>query len=458
MTTTSTTPLTRHDAAHLLRRAAFGGTLAEVDAFVGWQPEQAVLALLDWPDGDAGGGIAPGALAALRDPTSPDRYAPLQQYWYGRLTTDPFPLREKLTLFWHGHFTSELRRVGDYGLMYDQNQLLRAGAKGSFIGLLKSVTLHPAMLIYLDNASSRKGNPNVNFARELLELYTLGVGHYTEGDVYSMAAAWTGYGVDSSTAPPTMVFHDVWHETAAGTFLGGTGVWDATGQHGGANILDRLFDPSQQERMVSALFVARKMFEFFAYESPADAVVEELALAFSGSDFSIAELVRAVLVHPEFWSQRAREGRVRSPVEWFVAAMRYTKVTGLAAHPDWYNRALGQELFNPPDVSGWKLNENWIGAAAFWAKGTSTINFRWTVVDLVSKGAISLLPDIEADPTLSAPELAQRAFEAFGILLPSPQTRSVIEQLITNLRIGDARYLRHGLVDALLLSPEFQMA
>ncbi len=459
------TPLTKAEAAYLLRRAAFGGTLAEIDALVGLTRDQAVTQLLGWSDGDTGGDMPAPQLALLRNVNSrwyEDRYVPLQQWWYARMAGDPCPLREKLTLFWHGHFCSELRKVSHFGRMYDQIQLFRKYAKGDFVQFVKDVSLQPTMLVYLDNESSRKVHPNVNFARELLELFTLGVGNYSEADIVAMANAWTGYSVDYSVEPAVMTFVPSWHETADKTFAGTTANYDATGDHG-VDIMDRLFATDHPQRMVSATFIARKMFEFFAYEHPAQSVVDGLAATF-GSSMSIEALVRAILTSDEFYSPAARQGRLRNPVEWFVAAMRATQLPVDDAHPEWYNAALGQELLNPPNVAGWKLNSYWVSTAAFWAKGTSVQHFGWRTRNRAETATATWLPIIEqfdvATPTATAQQVAQAAFDAAGLVSVTPPTRTAIETLLTQLqqKSADRWFVRDGLVQALLLSPDFQLA
>jgi uncharacterized protein (DUF1800 family) len=457
--------LTQIDSAHLLRRAAFGGTLAEITALAGQTRDQAVNQLLGWTDGDTGGDMPAAALAKVRDVNSDwygDRYVPLQQWWYGRMVSDPYPLREKLTLFWHGHFCSELRKVSHFGRMYDQIQLLRAHSKGDFIQFVKDVSLQPTMLIYLDNESSRLGRPNVNFARELLELFTLGVGNYTEPDIVAMANAWTGYTVDYSVEPAVTKFVDAWHDTGAKTFAGTTANYDATGLHG-VNIMDRLFAVDQRERLISAKFIAKKMFEFFAYEKPAQSVVDTLATMFA-ADFSIEKLVRAILVSDEFYSVQAKQGRLRSPVEWFVAAIRATKMPVGDAHPEWYNIGLGQELLNPPNVAGWKLNSYWISTAAFWAKGNAVEHFAWTDPATTHPPMPTWCPIIENftkdNPTATAQQVADAAYDSAGIVSVSVSTNTAITNFLTRLaqRNQDRWFTRAGLTQALFMSPEFQLA
>jgi uncharacterized protein (DUF1800 family) len=432
--------LSREDAAHLLRRAGFGGTAAEIDHFAGQARDQAVDALMGWNDGDGGVDMSAAAVALLRDNASDgwmDRYAPLQQWLYTIMATDAFPLREKLMLFWHGHFCSQLPTVGDY------------------VQLVKEVSLQPAMLIYLDNETSRQGYPNVNFARELMELFTLGVGNYTEADIHALANAFTGYTVDRSVTPPVMIFNATWHDGGAKTYLGTTANYDGSGAHG-TDVIDRMFDPAHPERMIAARFIAKKLFEFFAYESADAALVDDLANTFAANNLSVGALVKAILTNDAFYTTTARQGRVRSPVEWFVAALRATQVPAADAHPEWFGGTLGQELLNPPNVAGWKLNDYWISTAGFWAKGAPARQIAASAQDRNDRGVASWLPILD---TGTPPVAAQAAFDAAGLVTVSAQTRQAIEAFITEIRQdSDVWSLRFGLIQALILSPEFQLA
>jgi uncharacterized protein (DUF1800 family) len=331
---------------------------------------------------------------------------------------------------------------------------------------VKDVSLQPTMLIYLDNESSKKGHPNVNFARELLELFTLGVGNYTEPDIFAMANAWTGYAVDyyPSAGPPVMRFYPNNHETLPSTFLGVTAAWDATGVYG-TNIMDFLF---AQKQSVAAKFIAKKMFEFLAYENPTQSIVDALATTFITSGFSIEALVRAILVSDAFYSTTAMQGRLRSPVEWFVAVMRTTQLTVVDAYPEGSNISLGQELLNPPNVAGWKLNSYWISTACFWAKGAVVDGFGWRLharaTSINGQPPVAVwVPIIEQftqnSPTATAPQVAQAAFDAAGLVSVSTKTRSAIEAFLNQvLQNNDRWFTRAGLLQALLMSPDFQLA
>jgi uncharacterized protein (DUF1800 family) len=182
---------------------------------------------------------------------------------------------------------------------------------------------------------------------------------------------------------------------------------------------------------------------------------------------SIDALVRAILTHPEFYSVAARQGRLRSPVEWFVAAIRTTGIPVFDAHPEWYSISLGQELLNPPNVAGWKLNSYWISTSAFWAKGNVVKHFGWQNPALTHPPMPAWLPIIDLfngpnfpAPTVTAQEVAQTAFDAAGLVSVAATTRSAVEAYLTQLRqnSADRWFMRAGLMQALLMSPDFQLA
>ena len=198
------------DVAHLLRRAGFEGTSAEIAALTPMDLPAIVDTLLDFTPNPAD--TPP---ASLGDPNKGDweRMQDLIKWWLDRMATVPHPLQEKLALFWHGHFATQVSKVGSAKDMFDQNHLFRTAGAGSFESLVQQMSLQVAMLIYLDNDPNSKGSPNENFARELLELFTLGVNQYTQADVVAAARAWTGHNVDYDANPRVYRFYPERHDT-----------------------------------------------------------------------------------------------------------------------------------------------------------------------------------------------------------------------------------------------------
>ncbi len=338
------------NVAHLLRRAGFGGTLDEVATLAAQPWDTTVDQLLDFSSAPTD--TQP---AYLTDDSVGDwqKEYQLQQWWLDRMATSTTPLQEKLALFWHGHFATANYKVTDMLLMYQQNALFRANAAGQFRDLVHAMSLQPAMLIWLDNDPNVAGSPNENFARELMELFTLGVDQYSQDDVVASARAWTGHNTLDNNREIYHFYPDR-HDDGLKTFMGVTQDWD------GPDIIDFILGTDATHKQIAARFIATKMWSFFAYPDPEPDVVTTLADAFLANDLSITDLVRAIFMHPNFVSPAAMQGLVRSPAEWVAACMRVVNITAEDANPQWYMEDMGQALFEPPNVSGWRPNEYWL--------------------------------------------------------------------------------------------------
>jgi uncharacterized protein (DUF1800 family) len=362
-------------------------------------------------------------------------------WWLERMATVPSPLEEKLTLFWHGHFTSEQRKVMDMGLMFRQNhQVLRANALGGFANLARAAATDPAMLLYLDNWANTKAEPQENFGRELLELFTLGSGSYTEADVVAMARAWTGHGLTADHR--AYEYHAAQHDNGDKTLFGITKSWN-----GPATINEVLFGARAGE---SSRFIAAKLFSFLAYPvTPKEPIVVSLADRFRASNLNIWVLVRDIFLSGEFWSDRARHALVRSPVEWFVAAMQATGTDSLN-NPKLWMEPLGQVLFDPPNVAGWRGGRSWIS--------TSGASVRLNVANRIAQRMEqrSLLGGPPEDGTPQ--QLVDATLRRFGIVDPSPATRSSLIAWVDETRRRRGGKVLPDLTVLLLCSPDFQLA
>jgi uncharacterized protein (DUF1800 family) len=351
-------------AAHLLRRACFGGTLDEVESLRKLGPEAAVERILS-PAADPGPAFEPvltgrprlAAFRALDDAArrmqgmeyrrqDHEQIESLRAWWIERMIRGGRPLEEKMTLFWHGHFTSGQRDVKDSYHMYLQNETLRKNALGNFGTLLHAIAKDPAMLEYLDNQRNRKAAPNENFAREVMELFTLGIGNYTEKDIKEAARAFTGWGFEGND----FVFRRGQHDFGRKTILGRSGNFD------GDEVLDILL-----EEPATARTIAAKLLRFFAFEDPSDAEVESLANTLRDSGYEVRPALRRLFLSRVFYSERAMGSQIKSPVELFVGLFRslpFEVVPGrLIARAC---AQLGQELFEPPNVKGWPGGRDWI--------------------------------------------------------------------------------------------------
>lgn len=353
------------------------------------------------------------------------------------MRTTPAPLAEKMVLFWHGHFTSSAAKT-DIANMWDQLQIFRSIGLGRFAALANATAISPAMLSYLDNASNVAAGANENFARELLELFTLGPGNYAQSDVVSAAKAWTGHGLSQDRR--TYVFTTAKHDNANKTFLGTTRNWD------GPDLIDSLC--TGVTKNIVARHVALRMWRFFADQQPPAATIDVLATAFAASDLNVSALLKALFTHPDFYSVRARTQHVRTPVEWLVAAMHHTNQPASVAHPEWYLEAMGQRPLYPPNVGGWPGGSAWVSTTATWARANAARTLTWPARHA------GMLADTRSASVATA---AQRALDAFGIDQPSASTRMALQSVATAERAVKGWAEQPNLITLGLLSPEFQV-
>ena len=366
--------LSPEEARHLVSRAGFGAAPAEIDELAPLAREQAVDLLLSrmrsapvlprpafldapWPPyRDMYSRMGQGE----RDAFIQARRAELQQlraWWYAEMISTPSPLTERMALFWHNHFVSAFEGVGqNVHRMWDQNAMFRAEAGGSFARLLQASLSDPVLLRYLDAHRNVKGRPNENLARELLELFTLGEGHYAEADIREIARALTGLGLDPASDWGFRFNHGS-HDQGTKRFLGETG-------SGAADVVRVLL---ARER--TAAFLASKLWREFGAPEPDAAAEAAIAAALRGSGWEIRPALRALFLSDAFWSTRNRGALVKSPVVLIVGAHRELGLPAvdLAALPV-HGRRLGQDLFEPPNVKGWTGGTAWITPASLVAR------------------------------------------------------------------------------------------
>jgi uncharacterized protein (DUF1800 family) len=266
------------------------------------------------------------------------------------------PLVEKMTLFWHGHFATGLSKVGmrNMPLMRQQNDLLRAQGMGNFSDLLLSVSKDPAMLIWLDGVLNHKDAPNENYGRELMELFTLGIGNYSEDDVKAAARAFTGWSIDKERH---FVFNASDHDDGPKTLLG------RTGNFNGDDVVSMLV-----AHPATATRLATKLARFFVSDPPDSRLVKDLAQTYLSSHYDIRSVLRALFKSDAFSSAAAYHALIKSPAEFVVGTLRSLDIRtdGMGLPP--LMSALGQQLFNPPDVSGWAGGGAWISTQTMLAR------------------------------------------------------------------------------------------
>jgi hypothetical protein len=431
------------EAAHLIRRAGFGvtaGWLGEIRSH--GSREAAVDRMLDVSRSPSDA-LAPGVEAFPLSTEGGYFGSLLAEWWLDRMATSPVPLVEKLTLFWHGHFVSAMDKVTDMSLLLHQHRLLRAGALGSFHDLVQAVSVDPAMLLYLDNASNVAADPQENFGRELLEVFTLGPAQRSEADVVAMTRAWTGHGLTSGNR--VYRFDPKLHDSGPKTLFG----LPPKDWNGPEAVTELLFGARAGE---SSRFITAKLFSYLAYPvTTDDPVVHRLAEGFRTSRLSLHALVRSILLSDEFWSPAARGALVRSPVEWVVAILQALGQSATVAKPEGCLTRAGQVLFNPPTVAGWGQNRYWVSTVDLWGKADFAVQAR----QLAANNGI--LADVAG---LDPAGVATRGFQQFGIVEPSPGTRAVVERWVAAARKqkGGPELVARNLVHLMVLSPEFQLA
>jgi hypothetical protein len=327
----------------LLRRAGFAAAPHDLQRYqeIGWE---ATLQELLHPelvneDLDALLQRLQGGLLDLQN------FEDVQTWWLYRMVQTQRPLLEKLTLFWHGHFAVANYKVGNPLLMHQHLELLRAQAFGRFDDMLLGVSKDPAMLIWLDGASNHRNAPNENYGRELLELYTLGIGNYDEDDVLAAARSFTGWNLRNNE----FFFDDNQHDAGDKTFLGQTGPFD------GGDILGIVAnDPATAQR------ISTKLFTFFAYPNPEPEVLAPFVDAYTQSGHSIASLVEAILRSDALYSDRSQFEHIKSPIEYVIGSVRMLGANVRERELVPVLRTLGQEILNPPNVAGWPGDSYWI--------------------------------------------------------------------------------------------------
>ena len=369
----------------------------------------------------------------------------LKGWWYAEMMATPTPFTERLVLFWHNHFTSSMKKVKFADYLYDQNALFRAEALGNFADLLRSVTKDPAMMAYLDTAGSKRDAPNENFARELMELFTLGEGHvYTEDDIREAARAFTGW---DDTDDRRMQYRAARHDPGRKTFLGQTGRFDAD------DIIDILL---AQPRV--AEFITEKLWREFISGDPDPADIALLAAMFRDSGYELRPLVQALLVIPQFRDGANHGTLVKSPVELVVGTYRLIGLRPTDGEPfSVQGRNLGQDVFDPPNVKGWPGGPTWINTAAL-PKRYEFLRDVSGAIDQISGG-----PPLQSSNRRFA--RAMRNVFSDG-LVDEAATRSLLEMppvQLADLMLAAPRAAAPGVMGAhnaigdLLLDPVYQL-
>ncbi|MEQ9264668.1 MAG: DUF1800 domain-containing protein [Balneolaceae bacterium] len=364
-------PWNKKRVSHALRRMKFGSHFSDYESILLQTPAQFVDTTID----DAVNAALPVA-PEWENKTPPPWGAPdedvltyfeenfslyieYQTEWTDIMKEHPF--REKMVLFWHNHFVTEIGKYELAPYAYRHFTLLRTFALGNFRDFVRAIGKDHAMLIYLDGVENRVGSPNENYGRELLELFTMGIGNYTQNDIEEISRALTGFWVNYFTLEAG--FSNALHDSGEKTFF------EQTGNFGYDDVIDIIF---QERASEIATFICAKLYKFFVYETPNEAIVSELAQLFIDSDFEIEPVLRKLLKSEHFFDEEFNGAMIKSPIDLMLGMQKETGadvVGGLREWQPYQLLDLGQFLFNPVNVAGWPGYRAWIS--------TTTLPHRW---------------------------------------------------------------------------------
>lgn len=471
--------LSYEEAAHLLRRAGFGGTPDEIEALSSRGREGAVDFLINYAQID--NRAMEDLLAASFDFTDQKdvNNGEIRRWWFTRMFNTKRQFEEKMTLFWHNHFATSSSKVQDF-FMFNQNNLLRANVVGKFDDLLLRVSQDPAMLIWLDNITNVLGSANENFGRELQELFTMGINdvvtgdpNYTEQDVKEVARCFTGWSYQRRQPFPFQLNANQ-HDNGSKTIFANT-PWQTSGNLDGDDVISVI-----SGRPATARYLTWKLFNFFVYPvtgSTADkATIDKFSKIYLNNNHSIKELVRAIFTSDEFFSERALFSLVKQPVEIVVGAVRMLGATynpgtpgnrgGGVSVPPTSSRNMGQDLFGPPDVAGWDFNLGWVNTASMLERFNYTNAFV-TNRNANGLGAIVTVNQLRVYTRSSTKKTVKQFFSALGPLSPGSATRKKLQAYLETGDNGqpvgftndDATIDKkvRGLVHQIMCLPEFQL-
>lgn len=472
--------LSFNEAAHLLRRAGFGGPSDEIDALAQRGREGAVDFLLNYNqiDNKAMNDLLAQSFEFLADPVVTNgtiNNNEIRRWWFTRIIHTKRQFEEKMTLFWHNHFATSSSKVPDF-LMYNQNLTLRLRALDKFDDILMALSKDPAMLVWLDGITNVLGNPNENFGRELQELFTMGIfdkvtgePNYTEQDVKEIARAFTGW--DYRRRPPfEFQLKANQHDNTVKT------VYKQTANFSGEDIIEIV-----SARPSTARYLTWKLFNFFVYpltESNADKnTIEKFAKVYLNNNHSMKELVRAIFVSDEFYSQRAFFSLVKQPVELVAGAIRmlgatYNPGTSVGAErrvsnlPAQASRNQGQDLFAPEDVAGFNFNLGLVNTASMLER-FNFANTLATTRNTANPGVFVTLDKLKSFTKSKSKKTVKKFLSVLGPLDVSGSTRKMLEAYLetndSGQRVGftndDATVDKkvRGLVHQIMCLPEFHL-
>jgi uncharacterized protein (DUF1800 family) len=424
--------------AHLLRRCGYLTT----PEFVASKAELSLDALADYVLDESVNGSDDIAYPAGLEPW--EKYGYARRWWIQRMANAPAPLQEKLTLFYHGLFATSHWKVGDYVLMVNQNKTMRRLGLGDFEDLAQAIAIDPAMLLYLDNFSSHRDGPNENWAREMMELFLMGVDRgYTQEDVIGVARAWTGHGIDWVEGQSVKYkYYDGSHDDREFKIFGTTKKWT------GPETITAILKGVRSE--YSSTYVGGRIWGYFAKPKPDSGWASTLGAALVANNWNVKSFLKWMFTRPEFYTADVMNGMLKQPVEWTASLLQATRLS--TAMPNYIESdlaELGQGVYEPPSVAGWKQNEAWLNENAVWMKDE--------IAAKIAREAIkaNFLEDVLS---MEVPTAVTTVLGRFGVTRASQQTVTALTNFLTAERAAGGDQQRYGLIRMIALSPEFQMA
>lgn len=434
---TDSMPWNRRAAAHLYRRAGFGASATILDEAVNSTPAKTVQKLVT--DAGRSAEFEAQADALARSVIAGGDPKQLAAAWVYRLLYTPAQLLEKTTLFWHGHFATGAEKVQDAEMMWAQNQLLREKALGEFEPLVQAIARDPAMLVYLDSATNRKAHPNENFARELMELFCLGEGNYTEKDVQQLARCFTGWEIKNKKFRKNSYQHD----NLTKQMLGKSGEFD--GEEAVRVVLE-------QEAM--PYFIVGKLVRYFVFDEPQPTheLLKPLADQFRADGLKIGPIVNRILSSNLFFSVHAVARKVRSPIELAIGFLRALEGTTNTVRLAENLTKLGHGLFYPPNVKGWDGGRAWINSSTLLGRANlirDILNHEST------KFAASSLESYFGSQKLASPQMIVRWLS--DLLLAVPLSPAIEMQLVKLLDSPPKENQLREVLHTISTLPEFHL-
>jgi len=398
----------------LLSRASFGISVEETQALTSSTIEELVDVLLS-PQMPAAPDVwvdEPFDINEYRNWTQEQRQAflmlnqermnELRGWWLQLMMASPVNLQEKMTLFWHGIFTSDLNSSILAQLAYKQNNTWREHSMGNLRTFLKAMYKDPTMLFYLNGVDNIAAEPNENFARELLELFTMGVGNYTETDIKEVARAFTGWQTDFYNL--NSFLNPNYHDNGSKTIFG------QTGNFNGDDIIDIILEQRQ-----TAVYICRRLYNFFVSRDVDDNFVNNLANTFRSNDYEIKPVLREIFTSTHFYSENVRSSLIKSPVDLTMSNIRMLSPDSVDVFVVLFLQAIiDQEIMNPPNVAGWPGQRSWISPTTYVLRNTISEIF-------VSKELLGNETPIEFDPIKFA--------QSFNL----PEARELTEAMVNHL-------------------------